>query len=256
MFKNKLQLPLLLLALSSINLVFSQRNVKDESIGTPLIGIHYGLNQPTKDLNDRFGMLNHLGFISGYKTKSNWFIGIEGNFIFGNQIKEDSLLQNLKDSYGNITDINGDIAVVPLFSRGFNTNVSFGKIIPVLSPNPNSGIFINTGVGYMAYRIRIESNNQVIPQIELKYKKGYDRLTSGICTHQFIGYSYLSNSGFYNWYAGFYSQQGFTTNQREIFFDQPKVAVSKAIRKDFSYGFKLGWLIPIYKRKPKEFYFN
>jgi hypothetical protein len=256
MFKNKLHLLLILLAHSSLNIVFSQRNVKDEAIGTPLLGINYGLNQPTKDLNDRFGVLNHLGFISGYKTKSNWVIGIEGNFIFGNQIKEDSLLQNLKDSYGNITDINGEIAVVPLFVRGFNTNFTIGKIIPIFSPNPNSGIFINTGVGFMAYKIRIESNNQVIPQIELNYKKGYDRLTSGLCTHQFLGYSYLSNSGFYNWYAGLYTQQGFTTNQREIFFDHPNSLVSKTIRKDFSYGFKLGWLIPIYKRKPKEFYFN
>jgi hypothetical protein len=256
MVKNRLRFKFLLLSILSLNTLYAQRNVKDESIGTPLIGIHYGLNKPTNDLANRFGLLNHLGFISGYKTKSNWFLGVDGNFIFGNQVKSDSLLQNLKDSYDNITDINGDIAIIPLFARGFNTNISVGKIIPIISPNPNSGLFINMGVGFLAYRIRIESNNQVIPQIELDYKKGYDRLTSGVCTHQFIGYSYMSNTGFYNWYAGFYAQQGFTKNQRELFFDQPNTPVSKATRKDFSYGFKLGWLIPIYKRKPKEFYFN
>lgn len=256
MGKLNLNNTLSILLLFCLNFLYAQRNVKDEAIGTPLIGIHYGLNQPTKDLNTRFGLLNHLGFNSGYKTKSNWYFGLEGNFIFGNQVRSDSLLLNLKDSYGNITDINGDIAVVPFFARGFNTNISIGKIIPVFSPNPNSGLFVNIGVGYLAYRIRIESNNQVIPQIELDYKKGYDRLTSGICYHQFIGYSYMSNSGFYNWYGGLYFQQGFTKNQRDIFFDQPTISVSKETRKDYSYGIKLGWFIPIYKRKPKEFYFN
>lgn len=256
MVKKILRFKLLLFSILSFSSLFSQRNIKDESIGTPLFGIQYGLNKPTNDLSNRFGLLNHLGFISGYKTKANWFFGVESNFIFGNQVKGDSLLQNLKDSYGNITDVNGEIATVPLFSRGFNANFTVGKVIPIMSPNPNSGLFINVGVGYMAYKIRIESNSQVIPQIELDYKKGYDRLTSGICTHQFIGYSFMSNSGFYNWFAGLYTQQGFTKNQRELFFDQPNTPVSKATRKDFSYGFKLGWFIPIYKRKPKEFYFN
>lgn len=244
------------IGISLIETGLSQRDVKTEKIGTPFIGIHYGINKPTNDLNVRFGLLNHLGILAGYKTKQNWFFGIDNNFIFGNQIKENNILNHLKDSYGNITDVNGNIAVVPLFARGFNSNISIGKVIPLFGPNLNSGIFIHTGIGYLAYKIRIESNSQVIPQIELDYKKGYDRLTTGLNTHQFIGYSYLSNNGFINWYAGFYAQQGFTRNQRNLFFDQPEIPVSKSIRKDFSYGIKIGWFIPFYKRKPKEFYYN
>ncbi len=236
--------------------VNSQRDVKSEIIGTPWIGIQYGLNNSTNDLKERFGLLNHLGILAGYKTKQNWFFGIESNFIFGSQVNANYILDNLRDSYGDITDANGNIAITPLFARGFNINASFGKVIPILSPNPNSGIFIHTGIGYLLHKIRIESNNQVIPEIELDYKKGYDRLTSGFCSQQFIGYSYMSNGGFFNWYAGFYALQGFTKNQRTIFYDQPDIPVSNTIRKDFSYGFKIGWLIPIYKRKTKDFYYN
>ena len=57
--------------------------------------------------------------MAGYKTKRNWVYGLDGNFMFGNQIKMEGLFDGLTDSYGNITDVNGDIANILLFSRGF-----------------------------------------------------------------------------------------------------------------------------------------
>ena len=77
---------LLLFTLLSTSLI-AQRNVSSETIATPWIGIHYGLNQPTNNLQERFGLLNNLGFNAGYKTKRNWFLGTDINFFFGNQIK-------------------------------------------------------------------------------------------------------------------------------------------------------------------------
>ena len=238
------------------NIVLSQRDVTTETIGTPWIGIHYGLSSPTNSLAERFGLLNNLGFNAGYKTKKNWFFGSDINFFFGNQIKTGDIFGNLRDSYGNISDVNGDVGVVLLYSRGYNANLSFGKIFPILGSNPNSGIFIQGGAGYMQYHIRVETNKQVIPEVELDYRKGYDRLTGGLTTHQFLGYAYMANSGAINLYAGFYFLQGFTHNQRNIFFDQPTVPVSKSLRYDNLYGFRFGWVIPIYKSKPKDFYYN
>ncbi|MBU2018078.1 MAG: hypothetical protein KJ941_00410, partial [Bacteroidetes bacterium] len=126
----------------------------------------------------------------------------------------------------------------------------------VLSPNGNSGIFVHGGLGYTAIKIRIETNDQVIPQLELNYRKGYDRLTNGLNIHQFVGYALMSNRGVLNFYGGFYFQQGFTRNARDIFFDRPDDPVSKEIRQDFQAGLRLGWFIPIYKRLPKEYYYN
>jgi hypothetical protein len=251
-----MQFRLVIVFLFLCSLVFSQRDVTKETIGTPWIGVHYGLNTSAGNLADRFGLLNDLGIMAGYKTKRNWFFGSDLNFLFGNQLKTSNLFGGLADSYGNITDINGDVGAVLLFSRGYNANISIGKVFPIFGSNPNSGIFIQGGCGYMQYHIRIETNKQVIPQVELDYKKGYDRLTGGMATHQFIGYAFMAGNGLVNFYAGFYALQGFTYNQRNINYDQPDVPVSKARRHDNLYGFRFGWLIPIYKGKPKDFYYN
>lgn len=235
---------------------FSQRNVQDSVIGTPLIGVHYGGNWTAGDLADRYGYLNHIGINAGYKTNKNWYWGVDGNFMFGNDVRMTGIFDHLVDSKGNITDINGDIAIVYVYARGFNANVAVGKIFPVLSPNENSGIMVHAGAGYLLHRMRIETQDQVIPQIELDYKKGYDRLTTGLNVHQFVGYSFMSNGGFYNFYAGFYIQEGFTKNRRTIFFDQPDTPVPTATRMDIQYGFRAGWFIPFYKRQPKDFYYD
>lgn len=235
---------------------FSQRNVRDSVIATPWISVHYGLNFPTGELKERFGLINHVGGMISYKTKKNWVYGVEGNFMFGNQVKIPGMFSKLVDSYGNITDVTGEIASVSVGMRGFNANVMVGKVITVLSPNENSGIFIHGGIGYMQYRARIETPHQVIPLIEKNYRKGYDRYTTGVNFHQFVGYAFMANSGFLNFYGGFYIQEGLTKNRRDIFFDEPDVPVSKELRLDLQYGFKVGWFIPIYKRKPKDYYFD
>lgn len=234
----------------------AQRNVQDSAIGTPLISLHYGGNWTGGDLKSRYGFINHVGVLAGYKTSKNWFWGIDANFMFGNKINMNDPLIGLRDSKGNITDENGDIASILYSVRGFNTNFSVGKIFPILSPNANSGIFVHAGGGILAHKLRIETNNQVVPPIEGNYTKGYDRYSLGFNTHQFVGYSFMANSGFFNFYGGFYAQQGFTTNQRLVNFDQPDIPVSKDTRLELQYGFKIGWMIPIYKRVPKDFYFD
>lgn len=247
---------LLFLIFSTIQLIVAQRNVRDSSIATPLIGVHYGGNFTAADLSERYGYLNHVGISAGYKTINNWYMSFDGNFIFSNDTRLTGLFDSLVDSYGNITDVNGDIASVFVYPRGFNANVSFGKLVPVLSLNKNSGILFHFGIGYLLHKLRIESNYQVIPSLEMEYKKGYDRLTTGINFHQFIGYSFLANSGVWNFYGGFYIQEGLTKNRRTIFFDQPYLPVSTKTRLDIQYGFRLGWYIPFYKRMPKDYYFE
>lgn len=234
----------------------AQRNVRDSIIGTPWIGIHYGAVFPQADMANRYGYLNQIGSMAGYKTVKNFYYHVDGNFIFGNQIKIPDILHNLRDEKGNVTDINGDIATVPLFVRGFNVNVGIGKLFPVWSPNINSGILVKAGVGYTMSKIRVESNDQVIPQLELNYRKGYDRFTYGWNLDQFLGYALMANRGVVNFYGGFYFQEGFTRNARDIFFDQPDEPVSKELRLDMQVGLRVGWFIPIYKRLPKEFYYN
>lgn len=234
----------------------AQRNVRDSVVATPWISVHYGLNWTGGDLADRYGLLNHIGGFIGYKTRKNWIYGVDGSFIFGNDIRVTDLFNHLIDSKGNITDQNGDIATVRVLSRGFYADANVGKILPVLSPNKNSGIYLSLGVGYLSHKMRIETQDHVVPQIELDYRKGYDRLTGGVNVQEFVGYAFMANQGVFNFYGGFYAQQGFTYNQRTVFFDQPDTPVSTDVRFDVQYGFKVAWLIPVYKRMPKEYYYN
>jgi hypothetical protein len=112
---------------------------------------------------------------------------------------------------------------------------------------------VHFGAGYLNHRIRIETQTQVVPLIELDYKKGYDRLTTGISATQFLGYAYMPRNGFYNFYGGIYAIEGFTKNRRTLFFDEPSVPVSTKTRLDVIVGLKIGWYIPFYSTK-KDYY--
>ena len=234
----------------------AQRNVSDSIIPSTWLAVQYSGGFTGGDLADRYGYLSHVGILAGYKNKKNWVFALDAAFMFGSQVRLTGVFDHLVDSYGNITDQNGDIAVVQALPRGMYANGTVGKVIPVLSPNPNSGIYVNFGVGYLLHHLRVETQDHVVPQLELDYRKGYDRMTTGFNTSQFIGYTLMADESPINFFAGFYAQQGFTYNRRTIFFDTPDVPVSPDLRLDLQFGFKVGWMIPIYQRQPRDFYFD
>jgi hypothetical protein len=234
----------------------AQTQKSDSAVSRTWIGFEYGANGTANDLADRYGFLNHVGLMTGFKTKKNYFFGLNSYFLFGNEVRLTGVFDHLTDAYGNITDINGDIAALVVFPRGFSSNLTIGKILPFLNVNKNSGVFIHGGVGFLLHKMKIETNEQVVPQLELDYKKGYDRLTTGINFHYFIGYNFMATERGFHFYGGLYGQHGYTKNRRDLFYDRPDEEVSKDTRLDIQTGLKLGWVIPIYKRQPKEFYFD
>lgn len=228
-------------------------NSDTKSFGHPVLSFNYSLNTPTNDWVSRFGTFNTIGGEIGYKTKNNWMFLTDGNFIFGNKYKETNILDNLKDSYGNITDDQGNIATVPIFTRGFTFSYLTGKLISF--KRANNGLLLKGGIGFLSYKYRIETNSINVPQLEGDYRMGYDRLTQGLLLSEFIGYQYVSEKNLYNFYFGLFLQQGFTRNMRTIFYDQPNTEVSSKLRNDNAYGIKIGWNIPFFNDKPKEYYY-
>ena len=158
---------LLILLLFVRVLANAQGEVKNESISTPLVGIHWGGNLPGADLLARYGFLNNLGFTVGYKLANQWYFGVDANFIFGNTVKMNGIFDLLLDDKGNITDVNGTKASVLVYPRGFNANFSVGRLFPTGKKNANSGILVHAGAGYLLHHLRIETNDQVVPQIEI-----------------------------------------------------------------------------------------
>jgi len=149
------------------------------AVALPVVGVHYGGAFSGGDLAARYGYFNRVGFTAGYKLKSNWSFGIESDFWFSDNVRLTGLFDHLVDDAGNITNDLGMPASVLVYPRGVHANAYVGRLFPLNQSNRNSGILVQLSGGYMLHRLRIETNDNVVPQIELDYKKGYDRLTTG-----------------------------------------------------------------------------
>ncbi|HAA00196.1 MAG TPA: hypothetical protein PK637_00390 [Flavobacteriales bacterium] len=245
---------LLLYTLILSSLCFSQASIKDSSILVTEIKMSGAAQVPVGQLAQRFSTNASIGLEVYVKTPSQLGFGLQGTFIFGNNVKETSILDGLRDSNGQIIDLNGEYARVLLQERGFTITGQFGYLIPVLSPNPNSGILIKFGAGFMSHKIRIGTEKNPVPQLTGEYLKGYDRLTYGLTLQQFVGYQYLNNRRMINFFFGFEIFEGFTKNRRAFNFDQ--VQADHSMRTDILTGIRAGWILPLYPRPAKAMYFN
>ncbi|MDQ3193060.1 MAG: hypothetical protein M3Q58_15860 [Bacteroidota bacterium] len=232
---------------------FSQVNVSDSVISTPIIIANYAYQFPGGHLKERFGNSSTIGVSFLQKTKSYWLWGFDFNFIFGGKVKEDSLFRNMTTKNDFLINQHGALAEIRLFQRGLISTVKLGRMFPALGPNPNCGFVVLGSVGLLQHKIRIENPNNNTPQILGDYKKGYDRLTNGLAISEFVGYMYLSNNRLLNFYGGFEFVQAWTQNRRDFNFDTMEKDNTK--RTDLMSGFKVGWVVPLYKKMPDKFYY-
>jgi hypothetical protein len=248
----KLRLLLLLLVLPVTSL-FAQLSVKDSSITAPIIYATYSYQFPGGDLADLFGSNSSIGGGFLVKTKGNWLIGFEGNYLFGSTVKgQDSMLKVISTPEMQIIDANGYYANIVLYERGYSIYGYFGKLLPFFSPNPNSGFTITAGGGYLQDKIRVHNPDNTAPQLWGDYKKGYDKLNGGFALTASIGYVYLSNSRLTNFSVGFQFIQAWTNSMRDYNFDL-KGPDPSGYSSQF-YGIRVCWFIPLYKRTPNEYY--
>ena len=251
--KNIKYIVIIVLLANSVQTVFAQMSIKDSSIIIPHLDVVYSLQIPGGDLVNRFGFYHTIGGAFYVKDRKGFIYGFDGQYQFGDQVKENTV-ENLITSNGTILNGNGDYSAMRVFMRGYRFTGQFGKVFKVLAPNPNSGIKVLVGAGFWQHRIRVEDIQQRTPQVKFPYQKGYDRMTNGFMLTQFVGYQFFSGSRLVNFYLGMEFNQGFTQNRRKYNFSEKRRDDSR--RLDLSYGFKVGWVIPFYKRAPKEFYYN
>jgi hypothetical protein len=229
----------------------AQISIKDSSIYTPYVGLSYGYQFSSGDMETRFGDNSAIGLNLDFKTKKYWSFGINGSYIYGKEVKE-SLFDSISTPSGGIINGNGEYADVRLFERGFTVSVTAGRMLAFKKPNPNSGFILTIGAGFIQHKIRIETIGNNVPQLSKEYKKGYDRLTNGFLLSQNLGYLYLSNNRLVNFYIGLECMQGFTQSRRSFDYDLMKKDTQKRV--DVLYGGKIAWILPLYKKAPLEFY--
>jgi hypothetical protein len=248
-------------ALAVVVLIFvcmvskGQVNASDSAVSAFIPYAAYAYQIPGGDIADRYGHNSTIGGGFFYKSKKNLLFSLDFNFIFGSDIKHaDSILRLVETSSGHIIDGNGTYALYTLYERGYSINFRVGKIFKVLRANPNSGLMLMVGAGYLAHRMVIDNQNNTAPQIGGDYARGYDRLTAGLNLNQFIGYFYMGKSRVFNFYGGFEFYQAFTSSQRDYVFDQMRKDDNNYT--DLFFGIKIGWMIPIYKQAPDPYYYH
>jgi hypothetical protein len=232
----------------------SQVNLSDSSTFVPMFSAHYTLQIPGGDMSKQFGVNSSIGGDFKIKTPSNWIFVSFFSYMFGDAVKnKDSIFSRITTSNGELIDGNGTFAYWQVYERGFFTDISFGKLFPVFGSNPNSGLVIMGGAGYIQHKYKIEVRDESLPQLRDDYKKGYDRLRGGFMAKQFLGYLYMGSGKIINFYAGIEFIQAWTKDMREYNFNEMKYTNGNYF--DLLYGIKIGWFIPLHKRAPKDFYY-
>ena len=232
----------------------AQVNANDSVVAAFIPTISYAYQIPGGDIAKQYGHNSTIGAGLMYKSRKNVLFSLDVNFIFGNDVKNtDSILKMVLTQNGYIIDGNGVYALYSMYERGYSINFRAGKVFNLLAANPNSGVFLMGGIGYLAHRLNIDVQHETAPQIVGDYAKGYDRLTSGFSLNQFIGYYYMGKSRMLNFYGGFEFYQAFTKSRRDYIFDLMKKDDTNHF--DLFYGIKIGWMIPIYDRAPDKYYY-
>lgn len=231
----------------------SQRNVRDSVLTSNTITVSYGFQIPGGDMAQRFGYNSSLGLDIGRKTSENLFFGVDGRILFGNDVIEPGIIQNLLTDNFEVLDDGGEIANVAIVQRGFSASLTMGKTWPIIGNNVNSGLMVKGGVGFLQHKIKLEHNRNSIAQLEGEYLKGYDRLTNGFMLHQFVGYHHMGSNRMTNFIVGVEAYQGFTKSRRDFNFDTQ--TVDDESRFDLLVGLRIGWVIHFYKRNRMGAYY-
>ena len=264
----------LIIALASTTLIVAQtpRNLSKEAISTTMFQVTYAFQLPGLDTRTDYGFNSTIGGSVIYKSEGNWLFTANGNFIFGNenQVKGsriDLFGESITTVYGEVIGSGGLPTSLATFQRGLHFQAEVGKLF-AFKPNPNSGFFVQAGLGYLRNRIRIdymiEAQNEPY-QLSGDYQYGYDRMRGGIALHGEAGYLLMSNNRIYNLSVALEVTYARTKSLRDydfrVFYDEngePHIMGYNDKNKRFNdlyYGIRLSWMIPTYQRQPDAYYY-
>ncbi len=227
----------ILLVMTCMAPIFGQESVRTH------LSFDFGAHFPAGDLGDRFGFSQGLGGqFEAMLTESLWHAGVKGAFVFGSRVNED-VVSNLRTDQGDIIGNDRTLADLSLRMRAFFVGGYVGKTISFGEKNPQSGIKISLGGGFLQHKVRLQDNTQNVNQITEEYMSGYDRKTNGPALYGFIGYQNVDLKKRFNFHIGVDYLLGFTQNRRAYNFNE--MQKDDRSRMDSMLGVTVGWIIPI-----------
>lgn len=229
------------------------KNKPDSIYPVTIISVNYGVQMPYGDMQKRFNHNFNAGLSVYRKTGKNFIFGIDWHYLYAQNVKENNIFDNISNSDGFLINEQGQNASVRINQRGNSFNLKAGKIFPTPLSNKNSGILFMANIGYLQHKLRIDDVGNLSPQIRGNYRKGYDRLTGGLAIGGFLGYIYMSNSRYLNFFGGIEYFYASTKSLRGYNYDT--MSPDNQRRKDILAGLRIGIILPIYEKNPNEFYF-
>lgn len=248
------------------------KNIMKDPIPVAMFQATYAFHIPGLDTKVQYGISHNIGGSFVYKTESNWIFTANGNYIFGTKVKGDRielLGEGITTIDGEIIGGSGNMVALSLEQRGFHFQAEAGKLFP-MGPNPNSGIFVQAGAGYLRNRMRIDYQktlqNPAYP-IDGDYEFGYDRMRGGPAVHLETGYLLLNDTRLFNLSVSLEVTYARTRELREYdfrVFTNPETGLMEPVGKtdpnkrynDLYYGIRVTWNIPMYQRQPEEYYYD
>ncbi len=240
-------LPCILMAQEiQVPLVVELHN-KDKAI---LFHITAGGHIPGADMAKRFGLNGSIGGRIESISKSNWLFGVEGEFYFGNDVRENPL-EILELTEGYIIGNDRSPASIYLLQRGYGMDAYVGRLFSI--GQKRSGVRITVGGGFTRHKIRIQDDTRTVTQITGDYQKGYDRFSGGLALNQFIGWQHVGKTRHVNFTIGIECNQGFTNTLRDWDFNEMRKLDES--RLDLRFGLRASWILPFYMTKSDEIYY-
>jgi len=245
----------LLFLMCSSTLLLSQ-NEKSQPNAVLSINLAFGLQSPGGDLAERFGNNLHVGGGFGFKTRNNWIMSWDAQFVSGNTVRNEAvILQNSLTERSQILNLNGSLATVDLFQRGTYSTFNVEKILGFWQANKNSGPIIGFGAGYNISWMNIDNPGETAPQFAGDFRQGYDMLSMGFMIKQSLGYYHLARNRRINFKLSLEFGQAFTENVRGLNYYEGVLDQTQQL--DLFYGLRLDWMFPIYllRKNEQEYYY-
>lgn len=226
---------------------------RDSTVSGSLYSAQFGAYATGGDWAGRYTSTYGIGAGYDYKTTSNWLFGASFLYHFGNDFTGNDPLADIRLENGELLALSGDYASVRANQAGWTIKANVGKILPIMGPNPNSGLLLQFGAGYARHRLNIVNPGETMPNLSGEYEKGYDELHTGLLTSQYIAYAHLGNRRTVNFTAGFEFMQGFTQNARG--FNYATRMPDNESKLDLYIGVKLTWIFPVYSKNEQKYYY-
>lgn len=184
---------LLMLANAPLVLMAADKPVSKSGYHMLSFDFFYRGQQPVGKLASEYLLSSGLGFGCHFQHEKGWLFGGNISYTFGNGVVNKNTLDALTTADGDLLAYNGGSAYLTeprLGQRGIMTMGYGGYFWPRNKRLPITGWFVKGGMGYVDQRIYIHIPGNQVYQLDAEYKRGYDRLFSGMLSSIEVGLQY------------------------------------------------------------------